>query len=200
MDSADLLEAVEQEQQTQLSRLGSSKSLYADTGGEMDAKPILSAAADSAIAAAEAFEEWDEDVFTDAAERVRAQYDDILDELDAYERSDPPAAVSTLAETEGTVAQLGATVGWTLVTERKNTQSGGYFTGQAKPMIASTFRAFGDDYDEIRNAALAAIDEHCDADVAYNEAKDAAASVIEAAYDEYFETLKSLGMNPKPVC
>ncbi len=200
MDSADLLEAVEQEQQTQLSRLGSSKSLYADTGGEMEATPILSAAADSAIAAAEAFEEWDDDVFADAAERARDQYDDILDELDEYERSDPPAAVSTLTETEGTVAQLGATVGWTLVTERKSTQSGGYFTGQAKPMIASTFRAFGDDYDEIRDAALAAIDEHCDSDAEYAEAKDAAVAVIEAAYDEYFETLKSLGMNPKPVC
>jgi len=200
MDSTDLLEAVEQAQQTELSRLGSSKSLYADTEGEMEADPILAAAADGAVAAAETFERWDREPFADAAERAREQYEDILDELGEYDRANPPAAAAALADADGSVEQLGATVGWTLVTERKSTQSGGYFTGQAMPQTASTFRAFGDDYDEIRDAALAALEEHCDSEAEYDEAKDAAAAVIEAAYDEYFETLQSLGMNPKPVC
>jgi hypothetical protein len=200
MDSAQVLDAVEQEQQTELSRLGSSKSLYADTEGEMEADPILAAAADNAAVAADAFESWDGDVFADAAERVRGHYDDIVDELGDHDPGDGGAAAVTLADAEGNLERLGATVGWTLVTERKSTQSGGYFTGQAKPGTASTFRAFGDDYDEIRDAALAAIDETADSDAEYEQAKAAAASVIEAAYDEYFDTLESLGMNPKPVC
>ena len=200
MDSAELLESVEQEQQTELSRLGSSKSLYADTEGEMEADPILTAAADNAAAAAEAFDAWDGEVFADAAERVRGHSDDIVAELGDHDPGEASAAAVTLADTEGDLERLGATVGWTLVTERKSTQSGGYFTGQAKPGTASTFRAFGDDYDEIREAALGAIDETADGEDDYERAKDAAAAVIEAAYDEYFETLKSLGMNPKPVC
>lgn len=200
MDSAELLDSVEQELQTELSRLGSSKSLYADTEGEMEADPILATAADNAAVAADAFESWDRDVFADAAERVRGHYDDIVAELGDHNPGDGPAAAVALSNAEGDLERLGATVGWTLVTERKTTQSGGYFTGQAKPTTASTFRAFGDDYEAIRDAALAALDEAADSEAECEQAKDAAASVVEAAYDEYFDTLESLGMNPKPVC
>ncbi|WP_336326666.1 rubrerythrin family protein [Halovenus sp. HT40] len=200
MDSAELLDIIEQEVQTELSRLGSSKSLYADTEGDMDAEPVLRAAADNAATAAETFEGWDGEVFADAAEHARSHYDDIVAELDDHETGDPPAAVTALAEADGEIAQLGATVGWTLVVERKSTQSSGYFTGQAQPGTASTFRSFGDDYDAIREAALDVLDDACDSEAEYEQAQDAATAVIEAAYDEYFETLESLGMNPKPVC
>lgn len=200
MDSAELLDTIEQEVQTELSRLGSSKSLYADTDGDMDAEPVLRAAADSAATAAETFEGWDGEVFADAAERVRGHHDETVAELDEYEAGDPPAVVTALGEAENVIERLGATVGWTLVVERKSTQSSGYFTGQAQPGTASTFRSFGDDYEAIRQAALDALDEACDSEEEYEPAKDAATAVIEAAYDEYFETLESLGMNPKPVC
>ncbi|MFT4946366.1 MAG: hypothetical protein ACI8TL_000601 [Natronomonas sp.] len=200
MDSAELLDAIEQEVQTELSRLGSSKSLYADTEGDMDAEPVLRAAADSAATAAETFEGWDGAVFADAAERARNHYDEIVAELDEYETGDPPAVVVALGDADGEIEQLGATVGWTLVAERKSTQSSGYFTGQAQPGTASTFRSFGDDYEEIRAAALDALDEQCDSNEEDERAKGAATAVIEASYDEYFGTLESLGMNPKPVC
>jgi hypothetical protein len=200
MDSAELLDAIEQEVQTELSRLGSSKSLYADTEGEMDTGPVLHAAADNAATAADTFEGWEGAVFADAAERVRGHYDDIVAELDEYEAGDPPAVVDALRDADGEVEHFGATVGWTLVAERKSTQSSGFFTGQAQPGTASTFRSFGDDYDEIRASALDALDDACDTAAEYDQAKDAATAVIEASYDEYFETLSSLGMNPKPVC
>ena len=200
MDSAELLDTIEQEVQTELSRLGSSKSLYADTEGDMDAGPVLRAAADNAATAIETFEGWDGAVFTDAAEHLRVHYGELVDELGDHEAGEPSAAVTALAEADGEIEQLGATVGWTLVTERKSTQSSGYFTGQAQPGTASTFRSFGDDYDAIREAALDALDDACDSEEEYKQAQDAATTVIEAAYDEYFETLESLGMNPKPVC
>ncbi|MXR50086.1 rubrerythrin family protein [Halovenus sp. WSH3] len=200
MDSAELLDTLEQELQTELSRLGSSKSLYADTEGEMDADPILRAAADSAATAIETFEGWEGEVFADAAEYLREQYADLVDELGEHEAGDPPAVVEALGDAEGEIERLGATVGWSLVVERKSTQSSGYFTGQAQPGTASTFRSFGDDYEAIREAALDAIDDACDSDEEYEQAEDGATAVIEAAYDEYFETLESLGMNPKPVC
>jgi len=200
MDSAELLDAIEQEGQTELSRLGSSKSLYADTEGDMDTEPVLRAAADSAAAATETFEGWDGAVFADAAERAREHYDDIVDELDEHEAGDSPAVATALTDADGDIERLGATVGWALVVERKSTQSSGYFTGQAQPGTASTFRSFGNDYEAIREATLDALDEQCDSKDEYERAAEAAATVIQAAYDEYFETLESLGMNPKPVC
>lgn len=200
MDSDELLDTLEQELQTELSRLGSSKSLYADTEGDMDAEPVLRAAADSAATAIETFEGWDGEVFADAAERLREQYGELVGELDEHEAGAPPAVVEALRDAEGEPERLGATVGWSLVVERKSTQSSGYFTGQAQPGTASTFRSFGDDYEAIREAALDALDGVCESAEEYEQAKAAAADVIEAAYDEYFETLESLGMNPKPVC
>jgi hypothetical protein len=200
MDSAELLEAIEQESQTELSRLGSSKSLYADTEGEMDADPVLRAAADSAAVAIETFEGWDGEVFVTAAERLREQYAELGEELGEHEAGDAPAVVTALADTAGEIERLGGTVGWTLVVERKSTQSSGFFTGQAQPGTASIFRSFGGEYEEIREEALAALDERCESSEEYDRAQDAATAVIEAAYEEYFETLESLGMNPKPVC
>jgi hypothetical protein len=197
MDGSDLRDSIEDDLQTELSRLGSSKSLYADTEGEMEEETVLAAAADAAHHAAVTFEEWDHQVFADAAERAREQYAAITDELGDHEPGEPPAVVAALAETEGTDERLGATVGWTLVAERKATQSSGFFTGQADPSTASTFRAFGEDYEAIREAALEAL-AHDDTDL--DGARAAGATVVQAAYDEYFETLESLGVNPKSVC
>jgi len=195
MDGSDLRSSIEADLQTELSRLGSSKSLYADTEGEMEGEVVLSAAADAAHHAAAVFEGWDDDVFADAAERAREQYERITAELDDHGPGEPPAVVAALADATETDERLGATVGWSLVAERKATQSSGFFTGQAQPSTASTFRAFGDDYEAIREAALDALDEG-DTEAALAAGK----AVVEAAYDEYVETLESLGINPKSVC
>jgi hypothetical protein len=197
MDGSELRDRIEDDLQTELSRLGSSKSLYADTEGEMDGEPVLAAAADAAHHAVETFAGWDHEVFADATERAREQYETITDELGDHEPGEAPAAVAALAEAEGIDERLGATVGWSMVTARKATQSSGFFTGQADPSTASIFRSFGDDYEAVREAALEALD---DGDTDWDAALQAAEDVVEAAYDEYVETLESLGVNPKSVC
>jgi len=197
MDGSELHERIEDELQTELSRLGSSKSLYADTEGEMEPDAVLAAAADAAHHTVETLDDWDGDVFADAAERVRDHYDEITGELSGHDPGDAPAVVTALADADGESERLGALVGWSMVTERKATQSSGFFTGQAKPTTASTFRSFGDDYDTIRATALDALDGD---DVAYEAALAAGEAVVQAAYDEYVETLESLGINPKSVC
>ena len=204
MNGPDFVERIESDLRTELSRLGSSKSLYADTVGEMEPEAVLTAAADAAAHASDTFEQWaestDQDLFADASSRVADQYDDVAGELDDHEPGEPPAVAATLRESETTIERLGATVGWTLVMERKSTQSSGFFTGQAKPQTASIFRSFGETYDTIRDDAVAALESVCDSDEEWEQAVSAATAVVEAAYDEYFETLEELGMNPKPVC
>jgi len=196
MNGSELVSTVEDDLQTELSRLGSSKSLYADTEGEMEDDEVLAAAADAAHHAAETFESWDHAVFADAAERMREEYQAVVDELGDHEVGDSPGVVDALAAAESIDERLGATVGWSLVADRKVTQTSGYFTGQADPMTASTFRGFGDGYEAIQEAALDALEAEGDMDAALDAAKD----VVQAAYDEYVEILEGLGINPKSVC
>ncbi|MFC6721527.1 rubrerythrin family protein [Halobacteriaceae bacterium SHR40] len=204
MDGPDFVDRIESDLQTELSRLGSSKSLYADTVGEMEPEAVLTAAANAAAHASDTFAQWagstEQDLFTDANSRVADQYDEIVGELDDHEPGEPPAAAVSLREAQSTPERLGATVGWTLVMERKSTQSSGFFTGQAKPQTASIFRSFGDAYETTREEALSALEAVCDSEEEWDRAVSAATAVVEAAYDEYFETLEELGMNPKPVC
>lgn len=204
MDGSVFIETIEADLRTELSRLGSSKSLYADTRGDMEPEPVLDAAAANATQTVDILEEWTSEsdlaVFERAADREQAHLDAIVDELGTELSDDGPAAAEALDDASGDAARLGALVGWTLVTERKSTQSSGFFTGQAKPGTASTFRSFGDDYDDTRGEALDALEEVCESDEQWDAAIDAATAVISAAYDAYFETLEELGMNPKPVC
>jgi len=204
MDSQEFVETVREESSTPLSRLGSSKALYADTEGEMDDDAVVQAAADRAHFAAERFEAWADEasgevgeLFADAAATERDHAETAADERGEYEPGDAPAVVAHLESVSGTAERLGAFVGWALAAGNNADQVVGYFVGQASPRTASTFRAFGDDYDEYVERAsdlLAAAADDTDDAVA------AAADAIEADYEAYFETLEDLGVNPKPVC
>ncbi|MEF8786746.1 MAG: rubrerythrin family protein [Haloarculaceae archaeon] len=204
MNGSELVETVQAAAKTELSRLGSSKSLYADTEGEMESETVLAAAADNAHHAAETFEGWTDDdiegAFADAAEAERGHYDSIAGKLDDHDPGTPPAVVEFLRGVPAGVERLGGLVGWTLVTEEKSSQCIGFFTGQADPQTASLFRGFGDDYEATRESALDGLDATCESDDDWERAETAATSAIEAAYDEYFQTLEELGVNPKPVC
>jgi hypothetical protein len=202
MSATDLVDAVREDNKTELSRLGSSKSLYADTEGEMEPDAVLSAAADAAHHAAETFEEWagDDGTFVTAADSERRHREMIVDELDAYEPLERPAVVEAIRGYEATVERLGGVVGWTLVAEEKAGQCSGFFTGQADPGTASLFRGFGDDYEATRSDALEALEIARDSPDDWDRAEAAATGAVGAAYDEYFETLEALGVNPKPVC
>ena len=204
MDAASALDTIQEDNRTELSRLGSSKSLYADTGGEMEPDVVLAAVADMTHHAAEVLASWadeeDVEIFAEAADRERDHHQTSVDERGNHDPGETPAGVEAMQGVEGTPARLGALVGWTLVAERKASQCTGFFTGQAKPTTASAFRAFSDDYEESREKAVAVLDEVCDNESEWSSATDAATAVVQAAYDDYFETLESLGVNPKPVC
>lgn len=201
MDGTELVETVRESLQTELSRLGSSKSLYADTAGEMEPEPVLTAIGDATYYATEVLEAWAETgVFADAARREQAHYEAILEECDSHDPGDRPPHVAAMAEAETREARLGALVGWTLVVEKKASQTSGFFTGQAQPTTASTFRSFGDDYEATREEALDALGTACEDVDDWETATAAASAVVQAAYDDYFETLESLGVKPKPVC
>ena len=201
MDTDEFLDTVQAETKTELSRLGSSKALFADTDGEMEPAAVLTAAADDATEAATTFAEWSEieQTAAAAAERERGHADAITAELDGYEPGETPAIITFLQEQASAVERLGALVGWTLVVGAKASQCSGFFTGQADPNTASLFRGFGDDYEQTREDALAALSERCD-DAEWEQAQAAAVGAITAAYEEYVETLEELGVNPKPVC
>jgi len=195
MDPTDLVDRVRSENNTELSRLGSSKSLYADTGGEMEGEAVLTALADLTHHAAAVFEEWGEP-FGAAADRERENYDDIAGELDAHEPGDRPALVDAFRGLETEVDRLGAAVGYTLVAERKASQATGFFTGQADPGTASLFREVSNRYETLREALFDELEAHDDLEGAVA----AATAVVGAAYEAYVDSLESMGINPKPVC
>ena len=202
MTADDLVDAVRDDQQTELSRLGSSKTLYADTRGEMEPDAVRAAAGAREQAAHDSFDAWAEDsdgaaeLFADAA----AGAGDRLAALDSEPADRDFAMHDTLAGFETTVERLGGLVGWTLVDKKVKEQLTGFFTGQADPQTASTFRSAGSDVEALREDAADLLDAICDDDADWETAETAAIDVVSAAYDDYFETLEELGVNPKPVC
>jgi hypothetical protein len=171
----------------------------------MESEAVLQAAADRAHHAAETFESWADaesgaagELFADAAATTRDHVETIADERGEYEPGDPPGVVESLRGVGGTSARLGAFVGWALAAGNNADQVVGFFVGQASPMTASTFRSVSDDYDDLLASAREVLDGVDDDE--REPALSAATDTIEADYDDYFETLESLGVNPKPVC
>ncbi|MEF8853218.1 MAG: rubrerythrin family protein [Haloarculaceae archaeon] len=206
MNAQEFVDAVREDSKTPLSRLGASKALYADTAGEMDDDAVLAAVADRAHHAAETFEAWAgeaeveaADLFATAAETERDHAETAADERGDYEPGDSPGVQTYLRGVEGTVERLGAFVGWALAAGNNTDQVVGYFVGQASPTTANTFRDVSDDHDEHVERASEVLGEVCEGDD-WERAREAAGEAIAADYDDYFETLESLGVNPKPVC
>jgi hypothetical protein len=207
MDPQEFADAVREDNKTPLSRLGASKALYADTEGEMDDATVLAAAGDRSHHAAETLEEWADGeaeeaaaLFATAAETERDHAETVADEHGDYEPGEPPAVQTHLRTVEGTVERLGAFVGWALAAGNNADQVVGYFVGQASPMTASTFREVSDDYDDHVEGASETLATVCGSDDDWERAREAASDTISADYDDYFETLETLGVNPKPVC
>ncbi|MUV89353.1 rubrerythrin family protein [Halapricum sp. CBA1109] len=206
MTADDFVETLRSEYQTSLSRLGSSKSLYADTAGEMDPAAVTAAALADERAAAETFDAWATDTegplseaFADAASLARDHAETLAGETEA-DVPDAPAIYAVLAEHSTAVERLGGVVGRSLVVEQKTTQRTGFFTGQADPQTAQTFRGFGEDVEAQLEQAVDLLAGQCAGEDDWAAAEAAASEVIEEAYDEYVETLEGMGVNPKDVC
>ncbi len=210
--SDDFIDTVRTENSTALSRLGSSKALYAETSGELDAKPVLRAAAIAEDAARETFETWADDESHEAATELFAavadeegdHYQAVAERIDAPPRAadvdEPPAVQSVLRGYESTVERAGGLVGRCLVAKKSKEQYTGYFVGDADPQTASVFRELGDDVDGQLTRAAELINTVCETSKETERAQFAATEAIQAAYDEYTESLESMGVNPKPVC
>jgi hypothetical protein len=194
MDPTDFADRVRSAVKTELSRLGSSKSLYADTEGEMEPDAVLATVADTAHHAAATFEGWG-GPFEAAAAGERERYEAVSAELDGHEPGAVPAVVAALDGASDGAERRGAAAGYALVAGEKAGQATGFFTGQADPQTASLFRGIRGEYEDLREQVVEGLDEG-DADPAV----EAAVAVVEAAYDEYVDRLESMGVNPKPVC
>jgi len=200
MTADDLVDAVRDDQRTELSRLGSSKTLYADTRGEMSPANIHAAAAAREAAAADTFGVWGDESDGPAADLFAAAAADASDRLGDTEPANREYHMhETLDGLETTVERLGGLVGWTLVDKKVTEQLTGFFTGQADPQTASTYRSAGSEVEDLRGEAADLLDETCEGDD-WDAAEAAAIGVVAAAYDDYVETLEDLGVNPKDVC
>lgn len=208
MTPESFVDAVRDDNETALSRLGSSKSLYADTDGEMKRSEVLDAAATAEHHAAKTYERWAEaesgDVaktFRDTASEEWDHYATVSDQLDDHEPGAPPAIQAYLRGLDDTIERLGGFVGRTIAAEKSKTQITGFFVGNADPQTAALFREMGDDLDAQMERATALLEAGCgDDDACWDRARAAANEAIQTAYDAYTESLESMGVNPKPVC
>lgn len=211
MTPETFVDAIESEMETELSRLGSSRALYADTGGGMDDETVLDVAATAEVRAAETFESWADreagevaEAFADVAAEERDHYRAVRDRLaepDDHEPGDVPAVQEYLRGCEGTAERLGGFVGRTLAADRSKTHVTGFFVGQADTETAAVFRSMGDDLDAQLSRALALLDAHCgDDDECWERAERGAVGAVEAAYEAYTDGLQELGVDPKPIC
>ncbi|QCJ46843.1 MULTISPECIES: transcription antitermination protein [Haloprofundus] len=206
MNGSRLIETLRDDHETALSRLGSSKALYALTGGEMDAPAVRAAARDEAETAARIFEEWAESEGDgDAADLFSAVADAEVDHRDAVEsdEADPDTdrrLYETLDGFETTEERVGGLLARSIVAGRLAGQMVGFFVGSADTSSADAFRGIRDDYDDQLDRAAETLDGVCEDDADWERARAAADAVVDAAYDHYVETLESMGVEPKNVC
>ncbi|MFB6079647.1 MAG: transcription antitermination protein [Haloferacaceae archaeon] len=203
MDGQALVDRLRDENETALSRLGSSKAMYAITDGRMDAGGVHAAAADETHLAARTFDAWAADeendraaeTFAAAAERARDAHDRVAPEDHAHADSLPVFA--HLDGLEGTADRAAGLLAWTVLADETLGQMVGFFVGDADPLTADTFRSVRETVATTREEAVALVGAvRGDPDRAFAVADE----VIDVAYDDYVETLESMGIEPKNVC
>jgi len=196
----DVQATVEDDYETELSRLGSSKALYALTDGEMETEAVLAGLADRAETAATTFEAWIDDehgeTFAAVAEVARTHANAIAESASDAQPTDAPTPTDdALRSLESSDARLGGLLAWTLLTDATLSQAVGFFVGNADTRAADQFRDMRADVDQRRVEATELL-----ADADSDVSTEAAGAVVEAAYDHYVETLEGLGVKVKPVC
>ena len=201
MNGDDLATTLRDDHETEFSRLGSSKAMYALTGGDMDGDAVRAAAATDALAFAAVLEGWGDDaaatLYADLAGAARDRAAAVADDptLDGQ-----PRLYDALAGLDATPARLGGLLGRYLVVSEYASQMVGFFVGDADPMAANDFRDLRSELDAEHDRVVDALESACETDDEWTAARDAAERVIEAAYGDYVETLESMGIKPKNVC
>ncbi|MFB6303312.1 MAG: transcription antitermination protein [Haloferacaceae archaeon] len=203
MDGEEIADRIRDGKETELSRLGSSKTMYALTGGDMDAAGVRAAAADEIHLAARTFDAWAADesddraaeTFAAAAERARDAHDLVAPE--DHDHADSRPVYAHLDGLEGTADRAAGLLGRTLVAGQRFEQMVGFFVGDADPTTADTFRTVRDGIATEHEEAVDLVEAVCDDP---DHVVEVAGGVIDAAYEDYVETLESMGIKPKNVC
>ena len=203
MDGTTLVDTLTGDLETELSRIGSSKWLYALTDGDMTGDAVRAAAAADAAAAAETFEAWAADADGDIESLCDALAADAVDRRDALGVDADPTDRRTydaLTTLDDPIDRAGGALGYVLVLDRTIGQMVGFFVGDADPSTANQFRDLRDGVDDVREQVVDTLDDQCTDDDQWDRAADAATAIIDATYDDYVETLESMGVKPKNVC
>jgi len=206
MDGETLLARLRSDNETELSRLGSSKALYALTGGEMDATSVRAAVAADAARAADVLDDWAAaEPHGAAAELFEAAAATAGDHASLTADADGPTAnpypiYDDLAALDDTPARVGGLLARSLLVGETVAQVVGFFVGDADPQGADEFRTVRSEVESMRDDAAALLDDVCDDEADWVAAEDAGEAVLEGAYGFYVETLESMGIKPKNVC
>lgn len=212
MDANALLEAVAADNETALSRLASSKVLYALTGGELDDDAVFAAMASRATAAADRFDAWvadepDADVvetMTAASAALRANAEAIEEAAGGatadVDIPDLTPFFDYLAALSGPVERAAGLAAWALVEDGVRSQAVGFFVGRADPASADRFRELRGTVASIQDDAAGLLDDTCESEADWEDAVTAADATVDAAYQHYVAVLEDMGITVKPVC
>lgn len=211
MDAATFREDLEQSKATQLSRLGSNNLLVALTDAELETPVVLRVAANSENAARNTFREWadsesDEDA-REAFEHVATQEADHYERVVAtlgdsgFDPVDGGAMHSYLRGRDDTVERLaGGLVGRGLVSVRSHTQIISFFVNEGDEKRADLFRDLKRETRDEIDLGLDLLEDKCENEDDRKRAGMAAEYVIQLAYDDYADSLRGMGLDPKPIC
>jgi len=208
MDGQTFLDELRDEHETVLSRLGSSKAVYALTDGEMEGDAVRAGTARELDAVASALERW-----ADAAEgddaalfaEVASFATERAGELDAEATGSKDSAATrvtaqALGSLEGDLARTAGLAAALLVLGKLSEQLVGFFVGDADRAGAGEFREIRDALQDYRDDAAGLLGSLCTDDADWTSANEAAAGVVDGAYDWYVGTLEGMGVQPKNVC
>ncbi|KAA9406190.1 transcription antitermination protein [Haloarcula sp. CBA1131] len=200
MDAGATIDAVRDQTETERDRLGSDKMLIAATDATLETEAVLTAAATRESGLADILGRWADESDSDVATQFGAAAEaaaERADRIDA-DAGDPDGFIDHLETVSGTARRVGAgLVAAPLLADRFYLQVVSFFINEADEQRADTFR-------EIRGEASALDDgEAALGHLSESERETAAAAAteaIEAAYDDYAETLEAMGLDPKPIC
>lgn len=213
MNAAALRQAVVEAKRTELDRLGSNKLLVAITGADLSERRVLEVAADSEHAARNTFRAWADgesdpdarEAFEAVAAQEQTHLDRVLAELDSLDAAHDPADGGPMHEylrrREGAVQRVAAgMVGRSLVVDQTHKQLVSFFVNEADERRADLFRDLRTETDETLNRGLSLLDSLCADDEDWEDAQAVAEYVVQVAYDEYEDSLRGMGVDPRPVC
>ena len=207
MDADSFLDDLRATHETELSRLSSSKAVYALTGGEMDGDAVRTGTARELHELAAVLDGWDDadgdaaDLFADAAEFAAETADSFDDEAAVPEdESATHVTAGALVVCESEVERLAGAAAALLVLEELAGQLVGFFVGDADRKSADEFREFRAALGDYRDDAADLLAERCEGEADWETASEIGAGVVDGAYDWYVGTLEAMGIEPKNVC